>query len=48
MWPSNEFEFETPALYFTSVRVFGSRSEGRGFEDRPIPDGSGVKVMPGQ
>jgi len=33
-------------LWF-SGRALGSQSEGRGFNPRPMLDGSGVKAMPG-
>ncbi len=32
---------------WSSGRALGSRSEGRGFNPRPMLDGSGVKAMPG-
>jgi len=32
---------------WSSVRALGSRSEGCGFNPRPMLDGSGVKAMPG-
>jgi len=32
---------------WSSGRVLGSQSEGRGFDPRPMLDGSGVKAMPG-
>ncbi len=31
---------------WSSGRALGSRSEGRGFDPRPMLDGSGVKAMP--
>jgi len=33
---------------WSSGRALGSRSEGRGFDPRPMIDGSGVKAMPCQ
>jgi len=33
-------------LWF-SGRALGSRSDGCGVDTRPMPDGSGVKAMPG-
>jgi len=32
---------------WSSGRALGSQSEGRGFNPRPMLDGSGVKAMPG-
>ncbi len=32
---------------WSSGRVLGSQSEGRGFDPHPMLDGSGVKAMPG-
>jgi len=32
---------------WSSGRVLGSQSEGRGFDPHPMLDGNGVKTMPG-
>ncbi len=39
--------FDIRPTIWSSGRVLGSRSEGRGFDTRPMLDESGVKDMPG-
>jgi len=40
------FEKKKQKLW-SSDRVLGSRSKGRGIDPHPLLDGSGVKAMPG-
>jgi len=46
---SNNRKFAIPPYrkLWSSGRALGSRSEGRGFDPRPMLDGSSVKAMPG-
>jgi len=44
---SEKLTSESFRKLWSSGRVLGLRSEGRGFNPRPLLEGNGVKAMPG-